>query len=110
MASKSQQRYGGCTLPGNAVSGAAAPWPFAECVRSELAPLALHAYPEAYLEFKRLLLLLVFDEPRAAQRAQLAGEWAVAMRSELSEIVYHTMRRALGMLSYRMVGKTWHYG
>ncbi|GIL83884.1 hypothetical protein Vretifemale_12601 [Volvox reticuliferus] len=29
------------------------------CARSELAPLALHAYPEAYVEFKRLLLLLL---------------------------------------------------
>ncbi|KAG2497682.1 hypothetical protein HYH03_004419 [Edaphochlamys debaryana] len=29
------------------------------CARSELAPLALDAYPEAYAEFKRLLLLLL---------------------------------------------------
>ncbi|KAG2436677.1 hypothetical protein HXX76_006205 [Chlamydomonas incerta] len=38
------------------------------CARSELAPLALDAYPEAYSEFKRLLLLLLL--PPAAPPAQ----------------------------------------
>lgn len=31
----------------------------AACAREEVAPLALDAYPEAYLEFKKLMLLLL---------------------------------------------------
>ena len=34
----------------------------AECLRDEVAPLALIAYPEAYEELRRTVLLLVVDE------------------------------------------------
>lgn len=34
----------------------------AACVRAGLAGLALNAYPEAYSEFKHLMLAFVYDE------------------------------------------------
>lgn len=40
----------------------------AACARSELAPLALDAYPEAYGEFKRLLLLLLEQQHHNQQQ------------------------------------------
>jgi hypothetical protein len=76
------------------------PSPRAACARDELAPLALDAYPEAYPEFKRLLLLLVYRGEVAGQRgsaaAAAAAEWDLAARSELAGMVHHTARQALG--------------
>ncbi|GLI60065.1 hypothetical protein VaNZ11_001919 [Volvox africanus] len=46
----------------------------AACARSELAPLALHAYPEAYVEFKRLLLLLLLLPQHKTQPQQQQTE------------------------------------
>ncbi|KAJ9528760.1 hypothetical protein QJQ45_020661 [Haematococcus lacustris] len=44
-----------------------------ECARQRLAPLALDAYPEAYSEFKRALLLLIYDtDARKSQQGSSA--------------------------------------
>jgi hypothetical protein len=39
----------------------------AACAREELAPLALHAYPEAFLDFKKTLLMLVDTQQTQVQ-------------------------------------------
>ncbi|MEW5302489.1 MAG: hypothetical protein WDW36_005270 [Sanguina aurantia] len=78
------------------------------CAREELAPLALDAYPEAYVEFKQLLLLLVHppaskslpsnDTPGSKPMMQnLASLWAVETRMQLAAMVYQTTMRLLGV-------------
>ncbi|MEW5310568.1 MAG: hypothetical protein WDW38_002354 [Sanguina aurantia] len=80
----------------------------AACAREELAPLALDAYPEAYVEFKQLLLLLVHppaskslpsnDTPGSKPMMQnLASLWAVETRMQLAAMVYQTTMRLLGV-------------
>lgn len=84
----------------------------AACVRDELAPLALHAYPEAYTDFKHMLLMLLDQRqqpslqhagnadgaPQAAPATTptVCQEWSDAYRRELGDVVFHTMRQALG--------------
>lgn len=95
------------------------------CARAELAPLALDAYPEAYVEFKRLLLLLVYREgdlaPQAQQPASAAEPAAAApagapppvgaaaasaaaaagtLKGELSELLSPAARRQLSETVY----------
>ncbi|GFR40390.1 hypothetical protein Agub_g948 [Astrephomene gubernaculifera] len=48
------------------------------CARSELAPLALDAYPEAYGEFKRLLLMLLQPPGDAGRQSGAASHSAAA--------------------------------
>ncbi len=69
------------------------------CARDELAPLALHAYPEAYLDFKRLLLLLVFQRD-SSHSCPVSNDWSVEARSDLACTVFHTMRQHLGGFQY----------
>ncbi|KXZ44620.1 hypothetical protein GPECTOR_64g114 [Gonium pectorale] len=87
------------------------------CARAELAPLALDAYPEAYGEFKRLLLLLLTRHPDQAPGgpgglagALLAGElpagdagdagcglWDARSTAEFADLAYYTVRALLGL-------------
>lgn len=60
----------------------------AACARDELAPLALDAYPEAYLDFKQALLMLV--------QQQQHKEWSLEARHKLAEMLHQTMLRHLG--------------
>jgi hypothetical protein len=86
----------------------------AACAKEELAPLALDAYPEAYPEFKRLLLLLIYQGASGQQQgsaaAALAQEWDPASRAELAGQIYHTACQAQGeqgrMLHCRATGTT----
>jgi hypothetical protein len=45
----------------------------AECIRQELAPLAMNAYPEAYAEFQEIMLQ--FTRPLAANVAPVGDNW-----------------------------------
>jgi hypothetical protein len=78
----------------------------AACAREELAPLALDAYPEAYLDFKHALLMLVQppqpqQQAAAQQQQQVAAvpakaEWSLEARQQLAESLHHTMLLELG--------------
>ncbi len=68
----------------------------AECVRKKLAPLALNAYPEAYAEFKRALLLLVYSQHEDV--SPVASEWSARTRADLAAILSRTLRQAAGAL------------
>ena len=66
----------------------------AACVRRELVPLALDAYPEAYEEFKRCMLVFVFG-PEA--HGSTVGElWAVSTRAAVAAQLARTLRQAAG--------------
>lgn len=80
----------------------------AACARDELAPLALDAYPEAYLDFKRALLMLV-QQPTQLQQLQPGRElqqltqqqqqledWSLGARHKLAEVLHHTLLQHLG--------------
>ncbi|KAF8065521.1 STY13 [Scenedesmus sp. PABB004] len=67
------------------------------CARQELAPLALDAYPEAYCDFKRVLLMLV--QPHAAQAHE---DWSLAARDRLAELLHHTVLRETGWTAARL--------
>ncbi|EIE26081.1 hypothetical protein COCSUDRAFT_46483 [Coccomyxa subellipsoidea C-169] len=66
-----------------------------ECVRKKLAPLALNAYPEAYAEFKRALLLLVYSQHEDV--SPVASEWSARTRADLAAILSRTLRQAAGI-------------
>lgn len=96
------------------------PPPLAACARNELAPLALGAHPEAYSEFKALLLLLVYDRSSggsgggasrgvSAQPA-LRRDWGDEARSALAASVYHTMRQQLGGWQQQHAGRAGRRG
>lgn len=72
-------------------------WGAAECVRKKLAPLALNAYPEAYAEFKRALLLLVYSQHEDV--SPVAAEWSARSRADLAAILSRTLRQSAGALS-----------
>ena len=61
--------------------------PPAALARDELAPLGAAAYPDAYPEFKTLLLMLVQGHDPARQAAS---------RDELAQIMFHTVERQNG--------------
>eukprot|EP00798_Chlamydomonas_sp_ICE-L_P020920 gene20920-27768_t len=73
--------------------------------RDELAPLAEDAYPEAYSEFRQLLLLLVYGTNHEASPLEVCGSRGSAAlpldlkksRAELAELTYQTMRQKLGL-------------
>ncbi len=68
----------------------------AACVRRELVPLALDAYPEAYEEFKRCMLVFVFG-PEAP--GSTVGElWADSTRGAIAAQLARTLRQAAGVL------------
>ncbi|EFJ13701.1 hypothetical protein SELMODRAFT_446225 [Selaginella moellendorffii] len=61
-----------------------------ECSRSQLGPCALNAYPEAYEEFKRVLLALIYDSDY--QNSPVAEEWCEARRANLAATVASTLK------------------
>jgi hypothetical protein len=70
------------------------------CARDELAPLALDAYPEAYLDFKRAMLMLVQpqqQEQGQQQRGQ-QQDGSLQARHQLAEVLQHTMLQESGEL------------
>ncbi|WOL01120.1 hypothetical protein Cni_G09834 [Canna indica] len=64
-----------------------------ECLRVALAPRALDAYPEAYEEFKHLLLALVFDKDD--QSSPVAHEWSERKRLDLAGLLSSILRAHL---------------
>ena len=77
-------------------------------MRRELVPLALDAYPEAYEEFKRTMLVFVFG-PEAP--GSTVGElWADSTRGAVAAQLARTLRQAAGarMTSHRVQGGTRH--
>lgn len=64
-----------------------------ECVRVSLAPCALNAYPEAYEEFKHVLLALIFDE--SDQTSPVASEWSEERRFDLAGLLSTILRAYL---------------
>lgn len=56
--------------------------------------MALNAYPEAYPELKRLLLLLL--HPAIPASSDAGGLWSQQAKQELADIVYYTVRSLLG--------------
>lgn len=63
------------------------------CCRTALGPCALNAYPEAYEEFKRVLLAFIYDKDD--QTSPVAEEWSEKRRSELAALVASTMKARL---------------
>eukprot|EP00897_Mesotaenium_endlicherianum_P010283 jgi/Mesen1/9283/ME000060S08715 len=63
------------------------------CARDELAPCALDAYPEAYMEFKHVLLALLFAKDESD--TPVSHEWLAERRGELAAIVASTLRGTL---------------
>ncbi|GMH24602.1 hypothetical protein Nepgr_026445 [Nepenthes gracilis] len=63
------------------------------CLRTALAPCALDAYPEAYEEFKHILLALVYDKDD--RNSPIANEWAEKQRSEIAGLVSSILRAHL---------------
>lgn len=63
-------------------------------IRKELAPYASDAYPDAYEEFKKLLLMFVFEEKD--DKSPVSYEWSDASRQYLGELVYGTLKSIMG--------------
>ncbi len=64
--------------------------------REELAPLALNAYPEAYIEFKNTLKLLVYAKDSHMQQAHITDMFSESARKDLASSVYHAAKQLLG--------------
>lgn len=90
----------------------------AACAREQLAPMALDAYPEAYTEFKRLLMLLLYTQAAPAAGAAAsrggdasgaastaAGAGAAGMQAELAEVLSEGSRQELAELVYQTLRK-----
>ncbi|KFK28365.1 hypothetical protein AALP_AA8G505900 [Arabis alpina] len=63
------------------------------CLRTSVAPCALDAYPEAYEEFKHVLLALIYDEND--QSSPVANEWAEKRRYEMAGLMSSVLRASL---------------
>ncbi|GAB2259847.1 hypothetical protein Droror1_Dr00010702 [Drosera rotundifolia] len=63
------------------------------CLRTGLAPCALGAYPEAYEEFKHILLALIYDKDD--QNSPVAKEWSDSQRLEIAGLVSSILRAHL---------------
>ncbi|CAN0883845.1 Protein GID8 homolog, partial [Linum grandiflorum] len=63
------------------------------CIRTALAPCALDAYPEAYEEFKHVLLALIYDIND--QTSPVANEWSEKKRSEIAGLMTSVLRAHL---------------
>ncbi|XWS45290.1 hypothetical protein CRYUN_Cryun15aG0124000 [Craigia yunnanensis] len=59
-------------------------------IRTSLAPCALNAYPEAYKEFKHVLLAFVYDKDD--QTSPVANEWAEKRRYEIAGLISSVLR------------------
>ncbi|KAL5714224.1 hypothetical protein ACHQM5_016214 [Ranunculus cassubicifolius] len=64
-----------------------------ECLRKALAPCALDAYPEAYEEFKHVLLALIFDKDDEA--SPVAIEWSERRRTDIAGLLSSFLRAHL---------------
>ncbi|KAL5231136.1 hypothetical protein ABZP36_029912 [Zizania latifolia] len=64
-----------------------------DCLRTALAPCALDAYPEAYEEFKHILLVLIYDKDD--QSSPVANEWSIKKRFELAGLLSSILRAHL---------------
>ncbi|KAF6176158.1 hypothetical protein GIB67_023449 [Kingdonia uniflora] len=64
-----------------------------ECLRTALAPCAMDAYPEAYEEFKHVLLALIYGKDD--QTSPVANEWAVIRRFEIAGLLSSVLRAYL---------------
>ncbi|KAG7539470.1 CTLH C-terminal LisH motif [Arabidopsis suecica] len=63
------------------------------CLRTCVAPCALDAYPEAYEEFKHVLLALIYD--KNDQTSPVAHEWAEKRRYEMAGLMSSVLRASL---------------
>ncbi|XP_040370908.1 uncharacterized protein LOC112187727 isoform X3 [Rosa chinensis] len=63
------------------------------CLRTALAPCALDAYPEAYEEFKHVLLAFIYDKDD--QASPVASEWSERRRFEIAGLVSTVLRAHL---------------
>nr|XP_040254024.1 uncharacterized protein LOC109744270 [Aegilops tauschii subsp. strangulata] len=64
-----------------------------DCLRTALAPCALDAYPEAYEEFKHILLVLIYDQDD--QSSPVVNEWSIKRRFELAGLLSSILRAHL---------------
>ncbi|KAK6128922.1 hypothetical protein DH2020_037326 [Rehmannia glutinosa] len=64
-----------------------------QCVRTSLAPCALDAYPEAYEEFKHVLLALIYDKDD--QTSPVVNEWSERRRFEIAGLLSSVLRAHL---------------
>ncbi|PKI50123.1 hypothetical protein CRG98_029447 [Punica granatum] len=64
-----------------------------ECLRTSLAPCALDAYPEAYEEFKHILLAFIYDKDD--QNSPVANEWSERKRFEIAGLMSSVLRAHL---------------
>mmetsp|Transcript_39097 Transcript_39097/g.110741 ORF Transcript_39097/g.110741 Transcript_39097/m.110741 type:complete len:655 (+) Transcript_39097:203-2167(+) len=72
-----------------------------EVLRRELAPLALGAYPEAYEEFKRSMLLLVYTPGSAG--TPVSSEGSEEQRTHTAKLLDRTLKHAAGITEPRLV-------
>ncbi|KAK4584575.1 hypothetical protein RGQ29_022340 [Quercus rubra] len=63
------------------------------CLRTALAPCALDAYPEAYEEFKHVLLAFIYD--KADQTSPVANEWSERKRFDIAGLMSSVLRAHL---------------
>ncbi|GAB4846998.1 hypothetical protein Ancab_026010 [Ancistrocladus abbreviatus] len=63
------------------------------CLRTALAPCALDAYPEAYEEFKHILLALIYDKDD--KNSPVTDEWSERRRSEIAGLMSSILRAHL---------------
>lgn len=64
-----------------------------DCLRTSLAPCALDAYPEAYEEFKHVLLAFIYDKDD--QSSPVANEWSETRRFDLAGLMSSVLRAHL---------------
>ncbi|KAJ8764381.1 hypothetical protein K2173_006121 [Erythroxylum novogranatense] len=64
-----------------------------ECIRTCLAPCALDAYPEAYEEFKHVLLALIFNKDDDS--SPVFNEWSETRRLDIAGLVCSVLRAQL---------------
>ncbi|KAA8531713.1 hypothetical protein F0562_006570 [Nyssa sinensis] len=63
------------------------------CLRTALAPCALDAYPEAYEEFKHVLLAFIYDKDD--QTSPVANEWSERRRFDIAGLMSSVLRARL---------------
>ncbi|EPS68912.1 hypothetical protein M569_05856, partial [Genlisea aurea] len=63
------------------------------CARKSLAPCALDAYPEAYEEFKHVLLAFIYDKDD--EMSPVANEWSAKRRYEIAGLISSVLRAEL---------------
>ncbi|KAK4416210.1 hypothetical protein Salat_2446500 [Sesamum alatum] len=64
-----------------------------KCVRTSLAPCALDAYPEAYEEFKHVLLAFIYD--KNDKTSPVVNEWSERRRFEIAGLLSSVLRAHL---------------